>query len=299
MKSLISLFFIFLIKAKAFSQIITVTVPPLVLGTPTTLVDAPIGTAAQKVMRGMFYVPASELILINSNQIKSFGFELLYGLSPSTPASGTIKIYMQNTNASSYSLGTNWQTVGMTNVYNGVYSIPTTSLMTSTNVDFNFPASFSYSIGSALNIAYEYTANITAPSQVIYYAYWYTNSSTPITIGATGASTNLTNPILNNTFMKPLFRFGFLNTNTNLNEIYSYDHVNIYPNPAIEGKTSITNLKGQSNIKLYNTFGELIREENTLEDNFKIDLSNHLSGTYILKISNDILRPKIIKLINP
>lgn len=60
----------------------------------------------------------------------------------------------------------------------------------------------------------------------------------------------------------------------------------IYPNPA----QSIVNLKlwkGEKHIKIYNVFGELVIDMNTVNDYLKVDISQIVSGNYLLRVVDD------------
>lgn len=210
MKKIYFLFLIaFTLIAKGQITLIT-TAPPTNSANATTSLRAPNGNASQTSMRACYFVPASELTTVTGS-ISSFGFVLTNTLA-AAPANGTLTVYLQNTSASSYTLGTSWSTatVGMTQVYSGTYNIPTGT--TAVNVDFTFPSTFSYTPGNALHVAYEYTGAQFALNSAVYSAY----SNSTITAGATNASALL--PAVNTlstTSFRPLFRFGNPNTYTN------------------------------------------------------------------------------------
>ncbi len=186
------------------------TAPPTNSANGTTGVRAPNGNVAHTTMRACYFVPASELTTL-SPTISSFGFVFTNTLV-SAPASGTLTIYLQNTSASSYTLGTAWSTatVGMTQVYNGIYNLPTGS--TATVVDLPFPSNFPYTPGDGLHVAYQYIGSNFAPNSAVYRA--YTNSV--VTAGATNNSNTMPAvETLSTTTFRPLFRFGTPNTFTN------------------------------------------------------------------------------------
>ncbi len=191
-----------------FSQVNNIHVAPTPNTAPGTSGNrGPNGGVGHTVMRAMYNVPSSNMTPIaTSTAITSFGFALTNTLQTG-PASGTLTVYLQNTSSSTYTNGTTWTTAGMTQVYTGVYTIPTGSV--ATNVDFAFPSNFAYT-GGALNVAYEYTASVTAGGVAVYQCGVDAAAS-----GATGASSTVAVPALGTTSFRPLFRFGTPNTYTN------------------------------------------------------------------------------------
>lgn len=189
---------------------IVTTAPSASLANGTTGLRAPNGNSSHTSVRACYHVPASELSAL-SPTIASFGFVLTNTLV-NAPANGTLTVYLQNTSAASYALGTSWSTatVGMTQVFSGIYNIPQGS--TATVVDFQFPSNFAYTPGNALNLAYEYVGAQFASNFAVYSA--FTNSA--INCGATNASAILpaVNTLSTTTF-RPLFRFGSPNSFTN------------------------------------------------------------------------------------
>jgi hypothetical protein len=65
------------------------------------------------------------------------------------------------------------------------------------------------------------------------------------------------------------------------------NNVNIYPNPA-KDYFIIENAK-DAEVKIYNTIGMLVSDVIINTDNYKIDTSDFNSGTYIVKISSDLI----------
>lgn len=210
MEKLVTFLFI-LIALASFGQInIITTAPATNSANATTGLRAPNGNASHTSLRACYHVPASELTALTSS-ISSFGFVLTNTLV-SAPANGTLTVYLLNTTSTSYTLGTSWSTatVGMTQVFNGVYNLPIGN--TATVVDFPFPSTFSYTPGNSLFIAYEYVGGQFAPNNAVYTAF----SNSAITAGATNVSAILpaVNTLSTTTF-RPLFRFGNPNIYTN------------------------------------------------------------------------------------
>jgi len=206
---LITMLLIGLFEVKAQVNTI-ITAPPTNSANGTTSLRAPNGNVSHTSMRACYHVPANELSQLSAT-VTSFGFVFTSTLA-SAPAGGTLTVYLANTASSSYTLGTAWSTatVGMTQVYDGYYSLPTGS--TPTVVDVPFPSSFTYNPGDALFVAYEYVGSNFTPNSAVYRA--YTNSV--VTAGATNNSNSLPAlETLSTTTFRPLFRFGTPNTYTN------------------------------------------------------------------------------------
>ncbi|MBA3664725.1 MAG: T9SS type A sorting domain-containing protein [Bacteroidetes bacterium] len=185
-----------------------VTAPSTSSANATTGNRAPNGTTNHTVMRGIFHVPAAELATLTST-ITSFGFVLSNGVNAT--AGGSLTVYLMNTAATSYTLGTSWSTAttGVTQVFSGVYNIPVTS--SPTVADFSFGSNFTYAAGSNLIVAYEYTGGLFASAPAIYTAY---NSGA--VAGASSATTAAPgNNTLTTTAFRPLYRFGTPNSYTN------------------------------------------------------------------------------------
>ncbi len=219
MKKITLTLFTAMLSLATFAQVNTVVNVPTPNTAPgTTGLRAPNGTVGHTVMRGQYFIPTADLTAL-SPTITSFGFALTSGVNAA--ASGTLTVYLVHTGATSYTAGTTWNTAGMTTIYNGAYSIPVGAA--AANVDLNLPSAFSYT-GGALNIAYEYTAGVTAGTGAIYTAFAGT------ALGATGASsTTATAPVLGGTGFRPVLRFGTPNTFTNEIVVQSVNAPGKYP----------------------------------------------------------------------
>jgi hypothetical protein len=194
---------------KAQVNLIT-TAPSASLSNGTTGLRAPNGTSGHTSLRACYFVPSSEIAATLQGTVSSFGFVLTATLC-NQPANGTLTVYLQNTSATSYTLGNSWSTatVGMTQVFSGIYNLPTGT--GPTVVDFQFPSNFAYT-GGGLNLAYEYVGGQFASGNAVYSA--FTNSA--INCGATNVSSTMpaVNTLSTTTF-RPLFRFGTPNSYTN------------------------------------------------------------------------------------
>ena len=83
-----------------------------------------------------------------------------------------------------------------------------------------------------------------------------------------------------------------------INSYTYYDNLNIYPNPAVNGKTSISGLKGKNTIMVYDVLGQLILVKTSEENKEVIDLTKQPKGTYILRVVNTDKRSKVVKIFN-
>ncbi len=182
-------------------------------GTNTTTARAPNGTSAHTALRGVFLVKASELTGIATvTAINGFGFNLTRGTG-STPVTGTIQVYLQNTSDATYQKGTNWTTAisSMNSVYNNTMTIPV--INTPTALNFLLPSNFTYT-GGGIYVAYEWVSAgpfETGPNIAGY--------ESETNLNPCGATSNATVAPSSNTLattnFRPNFNFGFLNTWTN------------------------------------------------------------------------------------
>ncbi|MBL7916782.1 MAG: hypothetical protein JNM96_00195, partial [Bacteroidia bacterium] len=183
-------------------------------GTATTNVRAPNGSIGHTTMRGAFVVTASELANIATvPQINGFGFNLIGGTA-STPVTGTIQVYLQNTNDVTYTKGGTWSTIitGMTSVYNDTMTIPSGSTIAQA-VNVLFPTAFTYT-GGGLYVAYDWISN--GPFEASATVANYQSETNIATGGASSASSSTNAPtILGLTNFRPNFNFGYINTFTN------------------------------------------------------------------------------------
>jgi len=216
---------------------IVTTVPATSNGTSGN--RGPNGTTGHTVMRAMYNVPATDMAPIaTATALSSFGFALQSGVA--TASSGTITVYLQNTTNSTYTNGTTWTTTGMTQVFTGVYNIPVGA--GAATVDFTLPTAFAYS-GSALNVAYEYTASTTNATPAIYLCTTGTAST-----GATGASATVAAPVLGLTTFKPQFRFGTANPFNNDIVVQSVSAPGKYPTTFASPEVITAQILNGSNI---------------------------------------------------
>ena len=81
------------------------------------------------------------------------------------------------------------------------------------------------------------------------------------------------------------------------NNSNGYD-IKLFPNPAVNGKSTITGLVGTNSITVLNTLGQVVLTQVVTEESTSIDLSNFASGNYLVKITGDNSESRLIKVVN-
>ncbi len=193
----------------AFSQAeLTVTAPPATGS--TTGLRAPNGTATHTTFRGVIIIPASELTSIpTGTTITKLSMLLSAGATPG-PAGGNIQYYLENTADVTNLKSTTWATTitGMTNVYNGAFSIPSVAGPTG-NVTLTSP--FVYT-GGSVYVAYDYLGTVFTTTGAIYSA----NSSLAASWkGQPDPTTTPPATLTQSSAFRPCFQFTFANPFTN------------------------------------------------------------------------------------
>lgn len=87
-------------------------------------------------------------------------------------------------------------------------------------------------------------------------------------------------------------KFNQLNCSTTESTNKSKNLILLYPNPSSK-ELFIDNLELNSTIEIYNTLGELIYNELNTSSNCRINLENHNSGVYFIKIKNGFNRQNL------
>lgn len=239
-----------------FSQASMVVTAPPNIGA-TTQVRAPNGLATSAFMRAAALVQASELTgIAASTTLTSFGYTTTAGADAAV--TGTITVYLQNTSDATYNKGTTWSgiTTGMTTVYTGTITLPTTA--TVITLPLTTPFVFT---GGAMYVAYDFVS--AGPYATVPVTYAANNSLAASCVSAASASTAPTT--LASTAFRPCFRFGFPNNLTNdmsVESIGSLGNIpkNIFTNHAVtavvrnNSNTTLTNVGVGLNVTGVNTF---------------------------------------------
>lgn len=256
MKKSTLIFGLVTIATLGFSQASMVVTAPPNIGA-TTQVRAPNGTSSAAYMRAAALVQTSELTgIAASTTLTSFGYTTTAGAD--VAVTGTIVVYLQNTGDATYNKGTSWGTIttGMTTVYTGTITLPTTA----TTIDLPLTTPFVYT-GGAMYVAYDfYSAGPYATVPVTYAANNAMASSCVSGASGTAAPTTLAS-----TAFRPCFRFGFANPLTNdmsVEVVNSLGNIpnNIFTNHSVtaivrnNSNTTLTNVGVGLNVVGVNTF---------------------------------------------
>lgn len=90
----------------------------------------------------------------------------------------------------------------------------------------------------------------------------------------------------------------YSNCSVGINELKSAIALNLYPNPTVNGKTSIAGLEGTNVITVYNMLGQVVSTISTDKEVVSIDLSAQMAGNYLVRITNSNNQTKTVKVIN-
>jgi hypothetical protein len=72
----------------------------------------------------------------------------------------------------------------------------------------------------------------------------------------------------------------------------------LFPNPAVNGKTTVSGLEGTNTVSLYNVLGQLVSTQIVTSESVEINLNNQPSGNYLIKITNNYNQTKTLKFLN-
>ena len=75
-------------------------------------------------------------------------------------------------------------------------------------------------------------------------------------------------------------------------------NIKLFPNPTVNGKTSITGLEVGSKVLVLNLLGQTVLSEVAKEESVELDLTNFPNGNYLVKISDTNNQDKVTKLVN-
>lgn len=138
---------------------------------------------------------------------------------------------------------------------------------------------WSGSIGTGSQVAYTPTAGVSASVVAVSVTGGYT---TGVAAGCKSSPASIT--------------FS-LAACTGINDNSGADAIRIFPNPAIAGKITISNLTGANEITVYNTLGQTVLNRKTENDIEILDLSSHSSGNYMIKVTDSNNESRLLKLV--
>ncbi|MES2680535.1 MAG: T9SS type A sorting domain-containing protein [Bacteroidota bacterium] len=87
-------------------------------------------------------------------------------------------------------------------------------------------------------------------------------------------------------------------TATGISSVGGFENLSVYPNPTVNGKTTISGLNGSNTILIYDMLGQLVSTQVVDKEVASIDLLNKPNGNYIAKIINAGNNIKVVKIIN-
>ncbi|WP_317897192.1 T9SS type A sorting domain-containing protein [Aurantibacillus circumpalustris] len=76
-----------------------------------------------------------------------------------------------------------------------------------------------------------------------------------------------------------------------------YD-LKLFPNPATNGKSTISGFTGTNIVTVYNSIGQVVLTQSVSEDTMSLDLSNQPAGNYLVKITGSDSESRIVKVVN-
>lgn len=74
--------------------------------------------------------------------------------------------------------------------------------------------------------------------------------------------------------------------------------VNVYPNPIVNGKVTVSGLQGKNTITLYNMLGQPVSTEVSETENVVVDLIKQPAGSYMIRVTNADHKSRTVKVIN-
>ncbi len=79
--------------------------------------------------------------------------------------------------------------------------------------------------------------------------------------------------------------------------VKGYESLSVYPNPAVNGKSTISGLQGTNTLVIYDLLGQVISSEVTQNPTTSVDLSKYPKGTYLVRIVSSDNKSKVVKII--
>lgn len=89
----------------------------------------------------------------------------------------------------------------------------------------------------------------------------------------------------------------FCNDANGITPVSGDESVKVFPNPLVSGKTTVSGLRGQTTIKVYNLLGEVILTSVTSGESADINISEQPKGAYLVRITNGEDVNKVVRII--
>ncbi|MCU0360373.1 MAG: T9SS type A sorting domain-containing protein [Bacteroidia bacterium] len=129
---------------------------------------------------------------------------------------------------------------------------------------------------------------------------WNNNATTPAivvsptaTAGYTVTGTDANGCVNSKTYTQTVAPCTGLTANANDGQ-----EIVLFPNPANNGKTTLSGLEGTNTVALYNVLGQLVSSQIVTGESVEINLNNQPSGNYLIKITNSYNQTKTLKFLN-
>ena len=74
--------------------------------------------------------------------------------------------------------------------------------------------------------------------------------------------------------------------------------LNVFPNPAVNGKINVSGLEGTNSITVYNSIGQLVSTLVTETEITTIDLSSQPAGAYLIRVTDSNKATRVVRVIN-
>jgi hypothetical protein len=129
---------------------------------------------------------------------------------------------------------------------------------------------------------------------------WNNNATTPAivvsptaTAGYTVTGTDANGCVNSKTYTQTVAPCTGLTANANDGQ-----EILLFPNPATNGKTTLSGLEGTNTVSLYNVLGQLVSSQIVTGESVEINLNNQPSGNYLIKVTNSYNQTKTLKFLN-
>jgi len=260
--------------------------------------------ANQKFGEGLAYTrvvaaPSTNTIVVNTNLYGS-GFDIESVIAP----------------AVSFSINTNYTVSAPNSTVSGSYcnGLPITFTNTTYPASIMYNRQFNFNKFIPYWAPYSFTVQPNAPDSIVN---WVFSNAPTTTVNTMNASNTVASPGTFTTTLTMKYRpapfltvqkpsFSDMQTGTytvvvcsvGLQENNLNSNAIVYPNPTVNGKTTIAGLEGTNTITVYNMIGQVVSTQVTETEVVSVDLSNQAAGNYLVRITNSNNQTKTIKVIN-